>query len=199
MTLSKRSFLQLLAVQAASITLAACGGGGDDGTAGAGAGGGGAGGAANGALVVSGTSNLPDAATDITPNAGLPAGTTSSIASTSNNLLDGVVNSLVNNRSRTLSVPLAGTAPPALGSSYTVVADNNTGSGSVISLLVVEVLTSKAWFYFSESGTVKITAISATSAELLFTNVTLAADPRANNNSATGKVILNGTIVIKRV
>ena len=70
MTLQKRKFLQLVAASGAALTLAACGGGGDDGGAGAGGGGGGGGGA--GTLTITGTNNFPDAATGLTPDAGLP-------------------------------------------------------------------------------------------------------------------------------
>ena len=197
MNRSKRNFLQALAVPALSVALSACGGS-DDAAATPAGGAAGAGGA-TGSLTITGNSNLPDAATQIIPDAGLPPGPSASNASTFNNLLDAAVNSLVNGAARFLSVPLAGTAPPALGSTYTVVADTGAGGGAVVTLLVTVIATSQSYYFSPESGTVKITAISATSADLLFTNVTLFADPRAMNNRATGKVILNGTVTIHRV
>ena len=191
MTFSKRSFLHLVAVQTVSLALAACGGD-DDSSSSSGT----AGGTAAGSLAITGTSNFPSPATPITPNAGL--GANSSLATVAGNLLNVSINSLVNNVSRTLSVPLAGSAPPALNSTYRVVADGNNANGSVLTLVAVDVLASKNYFFSSESGTVKITALSATSVELLFTDVTLAATAGAQNQSATGKVILNGTVTVAR-
>ena len=194
MTLSKRRFLQLVAVQTATLALVACG---DDSssTATAAAPGAGAGGP-SGSLAITGTSNIPSPATAITPNAGL--GGNASLATVAGNLLNVAINSLVNNVSRTLSVPLAGTAPPALNSTYTVVADGNNANGSVLLLTAADVLANKNYFFTSASGTVKITALSATSVDLLFTNVTLGATAGAQNQSATGKVILNGTVTVAR-
>ena len=196
MTPSKRSFLRLAAAQCCALALVACGGGDDTPAAGAGGGGGGAG-VVGGSLTITGTSNLPDAATAYTPDAGVPAG--SSTATVRNNLLNVAVNSLVNgSTARFLSAPLAGTAPPAVGSTYNIVVDGNS-NGSPLTLIVSQVLTGRNYAFASESGTVKITALSATSADLLFTDVTLHAETTADNNSATGKVILNGTITVKRL
>ena len=192
MTLSKRSFLHLVAVQTVSLALAACGG--DDSSSSSSST---AGGTAAGSLAITGTSNIPSPATAITPNFGLN-GANGSLATVAGNLLNVSINSLVNNVSRTLSVPLAGTAPPALNSTYRVVADGNNASGSVLTLTAVDVLANKNYFFSSESGTVKITALSATSVDLLFTDVTLAATAGAQNQSATGKVILNGTVTVAR-
>ena len=194
MTLSKRRFLQLVAVQTATLALVACG---DDSssTTTAAAPGAPAGGAA-GSLAITGTSNIPSPATAIVPNDGL-GGASASRATVAGNLLNVAINSLVNNVSRTLSVPLAGTAPPALNSTYTVVVDGNA-NGSALTLVAVDVLANKNYFFSSESGTVKITALSATSVDLLFTNVTLGATAGAQNQSATGKVILNGTVTVAR-
>ena len=193
MTLSKRSFLRLAAAQGCALALVACGGD-DTPAAGAGAG---AGGVIGGSLTLTGTSNLPDAATAFTPDAGVPAG--SSSATVRNNLLNVAVSSLVNGSTlRVLSAPLSGTAPPAVGSTYNIVVDGNS-NGSPLTLIVSQVLTSRNYAFASESGVVKITALSATSADLLFTNVTLHADTTASNNSATGNVILNGTITVKRL
>lgn len=188
--LSKRTFLQWLAAQGATVALAGCGGGGS--TEGNGSGG------ATGSLVITGTSNLPDTGTAIVPDAGLPTGAGTSTASTFTNLVDAAVNSIVNANIRKLSVPLAGTSPPAVGNSYAVVLDGANG-GSALTLLVVGVSGNKSWYFSSLSGTVRITALSAASLDLLFTDVTLSADGRANNNSATGQVVLNGSITLRRV
>ena len=190
---SKRSFLGLVAAQGLALALVACGGDDDNATPAGSAPG--AGGAA-GSLVISGTSNIPDAATAITPDFGLPAG--SSTATVRSNLLNVAISSLVNSASRVFSVPLAGTAPPAVGSTYSVVVDGSS-TGSVLTLIVAQVLTGKNYAFTSQSGTVKIAALSATSVDLTFTNVTLQADRGADNNSATGTLILNGTVTVKRV
>ena len=195
MPVSKRSFLGLVAAQGFTLALVACGGDDDNATpAGSAPGAGGVPGA--GSLAITGTSNIPDAAVAITPDSGLPPG--SSTATVRNNLLNVGISSLVNSASRVFSVPLAGTAPPALGSTYNVVVDGNA-NGSVLTLIVAQVLTGKNYAFTSQSGTVKIAALSATSVDLTFTNVTLQADRGADNNSATGTLILNGTVTVKRV
>lgn len=199
MTFSKRRFLQLAAIHLAALALVACGGGGGDTAATGGTGGtGGSGGTGGtGALVITGTSNIPDAGTNIVPDAGLPS--SGSTVVTSTNLLNVAINSLVNSNLRFFTVPLAGTAPPAINSSYAIVIDGAT-SGSALVLTVTNALTAKTYSFSSESGTVKITALSATSIDLLFTNVTLHPTPNADPAGAfaTGKVILNGTVTLPR-
>jgi len=197
MNIGKREFLRLTATAAAALALAACGGG-DDSANGSGSGGGAGGSGGTGALTITGTSNFPDAGTNLVPDAGVPAG--ASAATTANNLLNVAINSLVNGNVRFFSVPLAGSAPPAINASYTVITDGASASGSALSLVVTNALTAKTYAWSSESGTVKITAISATSVDLLFTGVTFHPTPNPDPAAAfaTGKVILNGTVTIGR-
>ena len=197
MILGKREFLRLTAVAAAALTLAACGGGGDDSSSASGGAGGGSSGG-TGALTITGTSNFPDAGTNLVPDAGVPGG--SSFATTAGSLLNVAVNSLVNSTVRFFSVPLVGTAAPAINAVYTVITDGSTPNGSALSLVATNALTAKTYSWSSESGTVKVTAISATSVDLLFTNVTFHPTPGTDPAAAfaTGKVILNGTVTIAR-
>ena len=196
MNIGKREFLRLTAAAAAALTLAACGGGDDPATSSGGSGSGSAGG--TGALTITGTSNFPDAGTNLAPDAGVPPG--SSFATTAGGLLNVGINSLVNGTVRFFSVPLVGTAPPAINAVYTVITDGSTPNGSALSLVATNALTAKTSSWSSESGTVKVTAISATSVDLLFTNVTFHPTPNADPAGAfaTGKVILNGTVTIAR-
>ncbi len=200
MTIGKREFLRLTAAAAAALTLAACGGGGDPAMPSSGGGGGSGGGGAGGtgALTIAGTSNFPDAGTNLVPDAGLAAG--ASLSTTAGNLLNVAINSLVNGNVRFFSLPLGGSAAPAINSSYTIITDGAAGAGSPLALVATNALTAKTYSWSSESGTVKITAISATSVDLLFTNVTFHPTPNTDPAAAfaTGKVILNGTVTIPR-
>lgn len=199
MTLQKRKFLQLVAASGVALALAACGGGGDDGVAGAGgAGGGGAGGAA-GTLTITGVNNFPGAATGLTPDAGLPAAGQSFASALGLNGLNLGISSLVSNNLRFMSAPLVGSAPPALGRIYNIAVDGGPVEGSVMVLTSVPLGNASGYFYSSLSGSVKITALSATSVDLQFTDVTLTATTGAAGQLGTGKVILNGTITVKRL
>ena len=198
MTLQKRKFLQLVAASGVALTLAACGGGGDDGVAGAGGGGGGVGGGA-GTLTITGTNNFPDAATGLTPDAGLPVAGQSFASALGPNGLNLGISSLVNNSLRFMSAPLVGSTPPAVGKVYNIVVDGGPVEGSVMVLTSVLAGGSSGYFYSSFSGTVKITALSATSVDLLFTDVTLTATTGASGQLATGRLILNGTVTVKRL
>lgn len=51
----------------------------------------------------------------------------------------------------------------------------------------------------ASSTAVRVTALSATSVELLFTDVALKATFGVTGQFATGQLILNGTITVKRV
>lgn len=122
-----------------------------------------------------------------------------SVAGPFPNGLNLVVSSLVNNGLRFMSAPLTGNAPVAVESSFTIVVDGGPAAGSVMTLAVTPIGTASGYFYSSASGTVKVTALSAPSVDLLFTDVTLTPTPSASGQVATGKVILNGTITLKRV
>ena len=195
MTIGKREFLRLTAAAAAALTLAACGGGDDPAMPSSGGGGVGGG---TGALTITGTSNFPDAGTNLVPDAGLAAG--ASMSTTAGNLLNVAINSLVNGTVRFFSLPLGGSAAPAVNSSYTIITDGAAGAGSPLTLVATNALTAKTYSWSSESGTVKITAISATSVDLQFTSVTFHPTPNTDPAAAfaTGKVILNGTVTIPR-
>ena len=197
MTIEKRKFIQFIAVSGVALALAACGGGGDDGTA-AGSGGG-TGGGATGTLTITGVNNLPVAASGLTPDAGLPGAGQSAASALGSTGLNLVIASLVNNNLRFMSAPLSGTTPVALGSSFNIVVDGGPAQGSVMVLTATPVGSASGYFYSSASGVAKVTALSATSVDLLFTNVTLKATVGATGQLATGQVILNGTVTVKRV
>lgn len=197
MNIQKRKFIQLILASGATLALAACGGGGDDTSAGAAAAG--ADGGTAGRLTITGTNNLPGAALGLTPDAGLPSAGQSLATGLGSTGLNVAIASLVENNLRVMSAPLAGSALVAVGSMFNIVVDGGPVQGSVMVLTSTPVGSSSGYFYSSFSGTVKVTALSATSVDLLFTDVTLKATVGATGQVGTGQVILNGTITVKRV
>ena len=200
MTLQKRKFLQLVAVSGVALTLAACGGGGDDGVAGGAGGGGGGGG--TGSLAVTGTSNLPVAAT-FTPDAGAPGTSNATLAN--KGLIVGMSDlnaGLFRGMFLTIN-PLTTGAVPAVGVTYVIQDPDSNGNYANPNLVLptfsgqVTAAGGKVYLFgdVKSSGTVKVTALSATSIDLLLTNVSLTAstDPKS---SGTGTLILNGTVTL---
>lgn len=92
-----------------------------------------------------------------------------------------------------LALQLIGT--PAVGNTYTV---NKSGTGSspntVMGVDYIQILNGAATWSSAGGGTVKITALSATSATLLFTGVGLYAVTATT--PATGNMTLNGSITV---
>ena len=150
-------------------------------------------------MTITGTNNVPDAATGQTPDAGLAAPGQSVASSLGPNGLNLGVSSLVNNSLRFMSAPLVGSAPPAVGKTCNIIVDGGPVEGSVMVLTSVQLGTPSGYFYGSLSGSVKVTALSATSVELQFTDVTLTATTGATGKLATGRMILNGTVTVKRL
>ena len=206
MTFQKRKFLQFVAASGVALTLAACGGGGDSGGTdpgtGTGGSGGSGGGGGTGALTLTGSSNIPGANV-LTPGAGAPGTSTAALAS---KLLIAEVSDLNNGVLRTLMLtinPLGTGATPAVGVVYAIQDPDSNGNYAnanlVLPVLSAQVTTAGGKVYVfgdvKSSGTVKVTAMSATSIDLLLTNVTLSqsTDPKS---SATGNAVLNGTVTL---
>ena len=99
--------------------------------------------------------------------------------------------------------PLGNGAVPAVGVTYAVQDPDKNGNYANANLVLPTfsgqaVTVGGAFYAFGaekSSGTVKVTALSATSVELLLTNVSLTSvvDPKS---SSTGTVVLNGSITL---
>lgn len=196
MKLQKRKLLQLVAASGVALALAACGGGGDDGVAG------GAGGGGTGSLTLTGNSNIPVAAT-FTPDAGAPG--TSNAALANKTLIVGMSDlnaGLFRGLFLTIN-PLGAGAAPAVGVAYAIQDPDSNGNYANPNLVLptfsgqVTATGGKNYVFgdVKSSGTVKVTALSATSIDLLLINVSLTSstDPKS---SGTGTLIFNGTVTL---
>ena len=202
MNIQKRKFLQLVVASGVMFGLTACGGGDDTPVAGGAGGGGGGGGGGTGSLTITGSSNIP-VSTVLTPDTGTPGVSNAALAgklliATAVDLNGSLLRSLV----MTLN-PLGTGAVPAIGVVYAVQDPDSNGNYANANLVLPsfsgQVSTPGGKFYLfgdvKSSGTVKVTALSATSIDLLLTNVSLTASTDARS-SGTGMVILNGTVTL---